>query len=394
MEILKERTKSICPQCYQELDAKVVEVNNEVFLEKECSEHGRFKILIEKDVEFYKRIMNKEFKKERVPFLKLALPITRQCNLNCQVCYSPDRRNKDFSLEELTKVIRDFKCSLIKLTGGEPTLNKDLPFLIKTVHESGKVSGLVTNGINLTDINYVKVLKEAGLNRIAVTFNGFSDDIHEKINGRKLLKQKLRALKTLKKAGMEVVLSVTLVRGINENELGKLYRYYLDNQSFIKLLRIRSQSQVGRYVETNSFCLSEIIGLISKASGFSKEELVEPLFQYPHFCPSTCRFDLDMFESFIYRINKRGIPNKRFRKIRFILESLSLFGARKTLKMVINKIKGKRKLLDAVITIRVWPDKQRIDLGEMQWCFTALLTQDRDFLPFCYAIIMEEKSCV
>lgn len=396
MEILKDKTKSICPECFKELQAMVYEEGNQVFLVKECPEHGKFEILIEKDAEFYKRIMHKEFRKERIPFLKLALPITHQCNLSCQVCYAPDRENKDFSVEELRVAIQDFKGRLIKLTGGEPTLSKNLLFLIETIHGSGKVGGLVTNGINLTNTDYVKILKKAGLKQVAIAFHGgFRDDIYEKINGQKLLKEKLKALKNLKKAGMEVVLSVTLVRGVNEDELAKIYRYYLNNKSFIKLLRIRSLSQIGRYVKTNPFCLSEIIDLMSKASGFTKEELIEPFFQYhPLFHYSTCRFRIDLHNSFIYRINKQGIQNKRFRKIRFILESLSLFGVRKTVEMIINKIKGKKRLLDAEIAIRIWPDKERIDFGEIQYCPTAILTSNREFLPFCYGIIMEEKSCL
>lgn len=156
MEILKEKTKSICPICLQELDARVIENNNKVFLEKECPQYGRFEVLIEEDAELYKRLMNKEFRKERLPFRRLTLPITHKCNLNCQVCYAPDRGIKDFCIEELKAVIQDFKCEVIKLTGGEPTLYNNLPFLIDTIHENGKKCNLSTNGVKLIDMNLKK----------------------------------------------------------------------------------------------------------------------------------------------------------------------------------------------------------------------------------------------
>ncbi len=397
MEILKEKTRSICPECLREIDAKVTQEGKEVFLEKNCPEHGNFKFLIEKDAEFYKRIMNKEFKDDRIPFQKLALPITHQCNLHCQVCYAPDRENKDFSVEELKVVIKDFKGELVKLTGGEPTLSKDLPALIKIVDDNGKKCSLVTNGVNLTNMNYVKMLKEAGLKRVAVSFHGgFRDDIYERINGQKLLKEKLRALKNLKKAGIEVVLSFTLVRNINENELAKVYRYYLNNRFFIKSLRIRSLSHIGRYVESNPFYLSEVVNLLSKIIGFKKDELIESYFRYKHYHPehchsATCRFWISLFNTFIYRIELKGFQHKRFRKLRFLLESLFLFGLKSTIEMAINKLKRKDKLLDAEIEIRVWPDKQRIDLGEIRNCPTALVTSQRKFLPSCYAININEQ---
>ncbi len=395
MEVLKEKTKSICPQCFQELDASIVEDNTSVFLKKECPIHGSFNILIEKDAKFYKRIMNKEFKKDRIPFRSLSLPIVNQCNLNCQVCYAPDRGNKYFSTEELKTAIRDFTGEQVKFTGGEPTLCEDLPLLIKAGYEYGKRSLLITNGIKLTNMSFVKMLKKVGLKIVVISFHGgFRDDIYEKINGQKLLGDKLKAFKNLKRTGMKLCLTVTLVRGVNENELTKAYRYYLKNKSFIKQFRIRSLSYIGRHVEANPFCLSEIIKLLSKVSGFSTDELIEPFFQYPPYHHSTCSFSVDLFKSFIYRINKKGIQNKIFRKISFILDGLFLFGIRKTFDMVINKIKGKKVLFDARIEIRIWPDKQRIDLGEIQWCRTALLAQDKSLVPFCHAIIMDEKDRV
>lgn len=393
MAVLKEITKSLCPECLQEINARIIEKNSQVFLEKACPQHGPFDVLIEKDAEFYKRIMNKDFRIEKVPFRKLALPLTHKCNLNCNICYLPDRDKRDFSVEEMKSAVQNFDGKLIKLTGGEPTLSDNLPLFIENVYENKKDAGLVTNGVRLSDINYVRILKKSGLKNVALSFHGgFNDAIYEKISGRKMLNEKLRALRNLKSEGIGVTLSVTLIRGVNENELGSIYRYYVNNASFVKLLRIRSMSQVGKYIETKPFCLSEIIGLISEVSGFSKDELIEPFFDFKRDPGSTCRFSLNLYDSFIYRIKKRKIDSSRFKYLMYISEGLFLFGLGKTAKMIINKLKGKSRLFDQGIEIRTWPDKYSIDLGEIQWCYTASLTQNGGLLPFCYSIIMNEKT--
>jgi len=169
MEILKEKTKSICPQCFQELDARVIQDNNSVFLEKECPQHGRFKILIEKDAEFYKRLMHKEFRKEKIPFKQLALPVTYQCNLHCPMCYEPDRESKEVSIEKFTTTIKEFSGNLVKITGGEPTLRKDLPILIKMAKEQGKEPTLCSNCVKLANMKYVKMLKKAGIKHLLLS---------------------------------------------------------------------------------------------------------------------------------------------------------------------------------------------------------------------------------
>lgn len=392
MEILKEKTRSICPECLRELDARVTQEGKEVFLEKNCPEHGNFKFLIEKDAELYKKIMNVEFAGDRISFKKLTLPVTHQCNLNCQVCYSPDRERKDPSLQELKKIMQDFQGDLIKITGGEATLNPNLPSLIEIAKESGKSFAVVTNGIKLVDINYARILKQAGLKYLAVAFSGFSDEVCERIYGGRILKEKLKALRNLKKLGMKVSLSVTLARGINDQELVKIYKYYLKNRSFIKKIRIRTLSYIGKYVKTSPFCLSEIIELLSGVTGFNRNELIEPNLKNYSKYRATCRFKLNLFDSFNYRLLKKRNKSRILNKVRFVFDSIRFFGLRNAIELIINKIIGQARPPEAIIEIRIWPDKQRLDLGEMQHCLTATVSGDKTLLPFCYAIIMDEKK--
>ena len=56
-------------------------------------------------------------------------------------------------------------------TGGEPTLRNDLVELIKHAEKNGQVTGLLTDGLRLTDNNYRHALLESGLDHIMIVLD-------------------------------------------------------------------------------------------------------------------------------------------------------------------------------------------------------------------------------
>jgi len=79
------------------------------------------------------------------------------CNLRCQFCYVPHlvlpeemKRQKEISQEEIFSFLNERKNFLdaVAITGGEPTINKDLPDFIKKIKEIGYLVELETNGTN------------------------------------------------------------------------------------------------------------------------------------------------------------------------------------------------------------------------------------------------------
>lgn len=51
-------TLSLCPTCLKRVDAKIVFENDKVYMLKNCIEHGKSKVLIADDIDYYKRIRN------------------------------------------------------------------------------------------------------------------------------------------------------------------------------------------------------------------------------------------------------------------------------------------------------------------------------------------------
>lgn len=136
-------------------------------MNKICEEHGEFNILIEKDAGFYKMLMNRHYNKRRINFETLRLPITSKCRLNCHFCFNP-YKNEDRPIEFLKNIISTQGIKRIKLSGGEPTERKELIELIKYAQSLNKTIILCTNGIKCSDEDYVRKLKNAGLNHVRI----------------------------------------------------------------------------------------------------------------------------------------------------------------------------------------------------------------------------------
>ena len=81
------------------------------------------------------------------------LQITRKCNNQCIFCSNP-QFEKDYSFEEAKQRVLEFKVEGITeifLTGGEPTLVKFLPELIKYIIKQSPNPKIITNGVNISD---------------------------------------------------------------------------------------------------------------------------------------------------------------------------------------------------------------------------------------------------
>ncbi len=218
METIKDHTKSLCPECYKKIDATVVTDGDRVIMIKNCQTHGTFRGLVEKDVNFYKKIISA--KKDDSNFNRcLMINITHACNLKCHLCYLPRRdTKKDPSMEAIKKAIRNYPGPAISLSGGEPTMREELPEIISYITEEEKIPILVTNGVKLSDYDYLKKLKDAGLLIINFSCNGFTEDVFLSIENAPLLNIKMKALSNIKKLGIKTQFSFTMSEGINENQ--------------------------------------------------------------------------------------------------------------------------------------------------------------------------------
>lgn len=407
------RTKSLSPLSCNEIEARVFRVGDKVYLIKKDEEGKSYKVILEKDYAFYKLMTRDKFTAQISPII-IDLYVSSRCNLNCPVCYEDKSDVKEPSLDEIKMLLKNFRNKRISLMGREPTCREDLFQIIRLANKRN-IARLITNGIKLSDYEYALRLKDSGLKHIFFSFNGFSDDIYQKLNGRPLLDLKLKALENIKKLGIETILSLTLTRGINENQIRKLCEFCLDNRSFISEFRIRTITSVGRHLDVEPYCMSELIDLVAAALSIDKEDILnEHLFLHEiteelkfimplrirnYLCSRLC--------SFIFNIKRkntlfplgREIDIKKIKRTKFkifllIYYLFKIYGIRFIFeKFCLNfKLPIILKNKDILpVVFRCWPNSYNIDLEENKKCPT-LYYKNGKLLPFCYYNIIGSKS--
>ncbi|MFX0212184.1 MAG: PqqD family peptide modification chaperone [Candidatus Hodarchaeota archaeon] len=120
--------------------------------------------------------------------LRMDLAITYRCNNKCAHCYnqpeSPNATELDTThWKSILERLWEISIPHVTFTGGEPTLRSDLPDLIDHAENIGIVTGLVTNGRNLKDTNYIDGLVNNGLDHIQITFESADERIHNQMVG-------------------------------------------------------------------------------------------------------------------------------------------------------------------------------------------------------------------
>jgi hypothetical protein len=117
------------------------------------------------------------------------------------------------------------------LSGGEPTLRTDLAELIEQLVPLNITRIMLnTNGLELANDNGLLELLEKRRQRVEVylQFDGFSEETHLKLRGNaRLAESKQRVVSLLSDSRVFFTLVPTVVRGINEHEIGKIIAYGL-----------------------------------------------------------------------------------------------------------------------------------------------------------------------
>ncbi len=201
--------------------------------------------------------------------------ITNRCNLGCKFCFADAGGNNDPDLDTIKyyyKRIFDAAgpCN-IQLSGGEPTLREDLPEIIRLGHEIGfKFIQINTNGLKLTDLDFVKSLKDAGLNSVFLQFDGLDGDIYSNLRGKDILEDKLKTIENLKKVGIGTILVCIIVPNVNDSYLYDIVKFGSENIPTIRGVHFQPVSYFGRIPRTptneDRITLPEVMNKLSKQS--------------------------------------------------------------------------------------------------------------------------------
>ncbi|WP_400210183.1 tetraether lipid synthase Tes [Methanomethylophilus alvi] len=314
---LPKKTKSICPECGKILEATIFEKDGKVFMEKECPEHGKFcdeywsdaaKYLeaekYAKDGTGLKNSMDENLKDgenvnvvidgEKVEMLSptaLAnIDLTNRCNMNCPICfanandagyvYEPDFDTVCKMLDAL-RGEQPIKCTAVQFSGGEPTVYPRLVDVIKAAKERKFAQvQIATNGIVFAShYDKLKECAQAGLNTVYLQFDGMDDDIYMRSRGRKMMDVKKGVIANLKKLKQEtghcpsVVLVVTTVRGLNDNQIGDILRFAIQNRDVVRGVNFQPVAFTGRVtheeVSEGRITLTDVAKAVNEQTGWT-----------------------------------------------------------------------------------------------------------------------------
>ena len=129
----------------------------------------------------------------------LLAELTHRCPLQCPYCSNPlelDRANTELTTAEWQDVMRqaaDLGILQIHLSGGEPTLRKDLEDIVEVAAKAGLYTNLITAGVTLTYDRLAK-LKDLGLDHVQLSIQDVDEQNAEKISAYKNGLQKKREL--------------------------------------------------------------------------------------------------------------------------------------------------------------------------------------------------------
>jgi len=275
------QTESLCPQCLKTIPATIHEQEGKVHISKECPEHGAFSDLYWGDscqfarAENYGRpgkvLVNPRTVVERgcpgdcglcpdhrSHTILGIVDVTNRCNLRCPVCfahagaagylYEPTREQIEEMLGNLLSN-SPVKPPALQFSGGEPTVREDLPELIGMAREMGFGHIEVdSNGVRIAqDPEYCRTLREAGTATVYLQFDGVTPGPYLATRGHDLLPIKVRAIENLRAAGFRsIVLVPTIVGGVNDNEIGGIIRFAIENRDVVRCVNFQPVAITGR----------------------------------------------------------------------------------------------------------------------------------------------------
>src|SRR5438552_2226420 len=136
----------------------------------------------------------------------------------------------------------------VQFSGGEPTLS---PYFLDAVRYARKVGynsvQAATNGIEFAkSYEFCQQAVEAGMRYAYLQFDGIGNAANAHRLVGNLFDVKLKAIENLHNAGVEIVPVVTIVNGINNEQVGRIIKFALDNPKTISFLSFQPVSFTGR----------------------------------------------------------------------------------------------------------------------------------------------------
>ena len=291
------QTDSLCPGCVKEareaifdgkkdwrdlvnekvgeIKAQIIERDGEIWMVKECPIHGKYEDMMAIDAKFLNWI-EQNFPGRDIPAHNdedlhrhgsstvrygrgsvLTVDLTNRCNMMCDPCFMDANQVgyvHELSWDEIQEIldnslkIKPRRQMSVQFSGGEPTMHPRFFDAIRYARKVGYNSvQAATNGIEFAKSkDYCKQAFEAGLRYAYLQFDGIGNDANSHRQVGNLFDVKLRAIENMHAAGIEIILVSTIVNNLNNDQVGAIVNFAMQNPGKISFVAFQPVSFTGR----------------------------------------------------------------------------------------------------------------------------------------------------
>lgn len=312
---LPKTVETLCPECACILLGRYYVRDETVYIEKTCPEHGYFRDKINTNLEMFRRAAYGVFEDERgidrpqvhgaaacpsdcglcnqhlSTSVLAQIDLSNRCNLTCPICFANANTAGYVSeptyemVVEMLRTLRGLKplpATAIQFTGGEPTLHPEFHRIVRTANEMGfSHVQIATNGLTHADREFAERSAEAGLHTLYLQFDGVEDHFYRKTRGLPLLERKLACIENCRRLGMKVCLVPTIVNGFNNDQVGAIFRFAVENIDTVSGIAYQPVTFTGRIshheLTAKRYTLGDLARDVAAASGADMQRDFWPL---------------------------------------------------------------------------------------------------------------------
>jgi uncharacterized radical SAM superfamily Fe-S cluster-containing enzyme len=338
---------SICSRCYRKVEGKIVFEDGGVWMLKSCPTHGGERVLMSDDIDYYRRCREVFLKPPEMPQVfntpvrwgcpydcglcsdhqqhscLTLVELTDACNLRCPICYAasgPERKTFR-SLAEIERMLdavvrNEGEPDVVQLSGGEPTLHPEF-FAVLDAAKRRPIKHLMvnTNGLRIAheDGFAERLATYAPGLEIYLQFDSLEAGPLRELRGGDLRAVRRAALARLNALDLSTSLVVTVKRGLNDGELGRIIDFALQ-QPCVRGVTLQPIQSAGRLdgfdPRQHRLTLSEVRRrVLEQTTVFAAEDVI----------PVPCHPD-SLAMAYALKLNGQVVPLTRFIDPRVLID--------------------------------------------------------------------------
>lgn len=244
-------TTTMCPECSVDIPGRVVAEDGSVFLDRNCPDHGPYRLLLSRHAEsyadldrfFFNVLKGRETHGRITRYWVFATP---KCPVDCTYCNVEIRKPffDAMTPEDYGRVLEEYSHVKLTLSGGEPTANPNMDSFFEQARDKGVWTELGTRGLKLANADYCNGLTKSGVKWVRVSIDSFDREQAAKVSNPAFFEPTLKALRNLESIGLTTTLAPTIFKGVNDDQLGAAVEY-AHSRPFIRELSVNGFSWVG-----------------------------------------------------------------------------------------------------------------------------------------------------